>query len=155
MDSLLVPSRKPHVGRVTAFLFETYLLINRYWKGEYEGKPTVWLILAQYIVLAMVIAFAYIGVGASDIPKDLTDVAYHISALATIRLAITVNTVPVFVAAFKNPRVTDIRGRGDDHIKYSSTSVYFAKFFVLNFFRVLFFIPFTAIVYPIVTKYPV
>jgi hypothetical protein len=151
METLVPHIRKPRVGKVWNFFFETYLLINRYWKEEYVGTMTPWLILMQYLLLALIIAFVNINTGTqTNIADALQSVAFKESALVGIRLAITINTVPVFISAFSVPREKEIRGRGDDHIKYGTTSVYLAKFIVLNFFRVILFVPFTAIVYPIV-----
>lgn len=151
METLATSLRKPRIGGLWNFCFETYLLVNRYWRDEYIGNPTPWLILAQYLILALIIAFVNISTGTrSEIGDAIQSVAFKESALIGIRLAITVNTVPVFISAFCTPRETDIRGRGPDHIKYSPTSVYIAKFIVLNFFREILFVPFTAIVYPIV-----
>jgi hypothetical protein len=151
MEALPVPVRKPHVGRMRGCLAEVYLLVCRYWRDEYRRTWSFWLILLQYLLLALLIAFAHVGLGnGTGAARTLSDVAYRESALIGIRLAITVTTIPIFITAFTGAREAEIRGRGPDRIKYGPTAVYLAKFLVLNFFRVLLFVPFTAIIYPVV-----
>lgn len=136
-------ARWPH--RLHVYLFETYVLSAFYLQRMYRDTAIVETLLLFYIGSALLLAFSYFRLGTSLIHANA-----RITALALIRLFITVNTMPVFVTVFRSARREEIAGLGKDRIAFGAVSVYFAKFYALNIFRVLFFIPFTAIVYPIV-----
>lgn len=144
---LVARSRPVNKGSHSLHVYavETYLLTKLYFRRMYRNTRVMETLLAFYIGFALLLAFTYFQLNNSAIHATA-----RISAITLIRLSITINTMPVFVTVFQRARREEIAGFGKDGLAFDAVSVYFAKFIALNSFRVLFFIPFTAIIYPIV-----
>jgi len=140
-----VRQKQGWLHHVHVYLLEVYLLSIIYFRRMYQNTKVIETLLLFYIGFALLLSFAYFRL---EHTKEMA--AARLSALTLIRLSITINTMPVFVTVFLRARQEEIGGLGRDGLAFEPISVYFAKFFALNVFRVLFFIPFTAIVYPII-----
>lgn len=131
--------------RLHIYLAEIYALVPVYFRDMYKDTKIVQSLVLFYIGFALLLAFYYFRLG-----HTAQAAIARINAIALIRLAITVNTMPVFVTVFVRARREEIAGMGRHQVAFEPASVYFAKFIALNVFRVLLFIPFTAITYPII-----
>ncbi len=131
--------------RLHIYILEIYVLSWIYFRNLYRNTLILETLLLFYIGFALLLAFAYF-----QLADTLDAASVRINALTLIRLSITVNTMPVFVTVFQRARKEEIAGLGKNGLVFEPVSVYYAKFIALNSFRILFFIPFTAIVYPII-----
>lgn len=126
-------------------LAEIYLLSSYYFGKHYNDRRALLVLSLYYIGYAFLLAFTFFQLGTST--RHAVD---RLNALTLIRLSITINTMTVFTGAFSAARKEEIVGLGRNGIAFDSSSVYFAQFIALNSLRILFFIPFTAITYPII-----
>lgn len=136
-------ARWPH--KLQMYLFEIYILSFIYFRRLYQNTYVLRTLLAFYIGFALLLGFAFFRLG-----ETMEGAAGRVSALNLIRLSITVNTMASFVSVFRRARKEEIAGFGKNRIAFEPTSVYIANFLALASFRILLFIPFTAIVYPLV-----
>lgn len=137
--------KKGWLHHLHIYMLEIYLLSIIYFRRMYQNTMIVETLLLFYIGFGLLLAFSNFRL------ENTFEAAFaRVGALILIRLAITINTMPVFITVFQRARKEEIAGLGKDGLAFEPVSVYFAKFWALNVFRVLFFIPFTAIVYPII-----
>lgn len=127
------------------YLAEIYALVPDYFRSMYRDTRVIETLLLFYIGFSLLLSFYYFRLS-----HTAQSAITRINAIALIRLAITVNTMPVYVTVFVRARREEIGGMGRHRVAFEPVSVYFAKFIALNVFRVLLFIPFTAIAYPII-----
>lgn len=140
----MLPGKHP-LSRLTTYFIEIYILVIFYFTQLYHGTRIMETLLGFYIGFALLLSFSYFELGNELIHADT-----RVSAIILIRLSITVNTLPAFITVFERARKEEIGGFGKNGLSFSAASVYFAKFITLSIPRILFFIPFTAIVYPLV-----
>lgn len=124
---------------------EIYALIPQYYAEIYRDTAVLEILLLFYIGFALLLAFAFF-----QLSWRYADADSRVSALTLIRLSITVNTMPGFITAFVKARKQEIGGMGRRGLVFDAISVYYAKLLVFLSVRILLFIPFTAIVYPII-----
>ena len=127
------------------YLAEIYVLTPIYYSDVYKDTAVLEILLLFYVGFALLLAFSFF-----QLSWRYADADSRVTALTLVRLAITVNTMPVFITAFVGARRQEIGGMGRRGLAFDAVSVYFAKYLVLLSVRILLFIPFTAIVYPIV-----
>lgn len=146
----MLKKQKMFSSGVSIFLLETYVLTIFYSRQMYRDTRIIETLLAFYIGFPLLLAFSFfrLGNGAADIDS-------RIGALILIRLSITINTMPTFVTVFERPRMEEIGGLGKNGIAFNPTSVYVSKWLSLCGLRIILFIPFTAIVYPIVQQHDI
>lgn len=156
-------------GRISVFLTELCVQMEIQWQDLTQTPFIIGLYLLYYITVALVIAFStYPGPNEPSIRMLNT----QLGVLVNSRIVITIVTFPLFASAFEVDRVRYIHGedrripsndddRGREYpqsahppqaggILFSTGSVYLAKLIVNSLVFSLLFIPFTAIVYPIV-----
>jgi len=133
-------------GRFNEFIFEFIILFSLFLHEEHSKPYLLPTLIFSYLFIALILAFCFFQIGPS-----VRDAGMKINLLILVRISITVTTIPAFTTAFAKVRYRLIYGMGGT-MRFMPISVYYAKLAVLSLYRVFLFIPFTAIVYPIVNS---
>lgn len=141
--------QKKRLSYIYILTIEIYMLTLSYLSEFFQDYHTVAIMVAFYVGFGLILAFSAFQVGSMTSDPD-----HIITFIAIVRLSITINTLPAFVTAFERARVEEIGGMGKRGLVFSVISVYYGKLISLSLTRTILFIPFTAIVYPIVLLTP-